>query len=501
MKQAQERKKGRGNSGGTFTAGPYVEALNDFWRQDYTRARETISSTLAETPDHIDAVLLYRLWIEIAATQNLVGELRTLADHLFVLAQMDEENYESLSAIRGIAHLEMDEINAGKLINRGLKGATENTYACELSSMVQHRLGNEIPPVNAHLLPELRDFATLCNFVRLAVAANREKEVGRCLGVIKALYPAAPFVSFSEMHLGFEGGMFDNAALEAHKLTLSFPENPDFNYYAAYFAFRRNNFTEAAARLEQARSSIGNHDPDIEALTALSHRELARRHDRPEAVELAKRSLEKAIGVLRESGFPIADLGMRLQGLNDNSPEDADPILPESVDELRPTRIWMVKLSPRRYHEFATASDREIEFLTRSLGGEARTGDICFFASDDFVQVSGERRRKGRQWRIAAIFAVVSEPMWNPMTRCENGLQLISRLAAPIRVDVVEDESIGPKVVRQVAKDHPSRFGVFELEDGALDIISEAIAQKRMSENKVAKEDYETPDFRIRKLS
>ena len=113
--------------------------------------------------------------------------------------------------------------------------------------------------------------------------------------------------------------------------------------------------------------------------------------------------------------------------------------------------------------------DSEIEQIMRPMGSAPNQGDFCFFATT--VNLEGG----GQQWKIGGIYTVDSEPIWHPTEKYQNSLQLVARPPGGIPVDValLEDE-FEPESEMERA-DHPFTFGVYELEMGALDIITEEL--------------------------
>jgi hypothetical protein len=105
------------------------------------------------------------------------------------------------------------------------------------------------------------------------------------------------------------------------------------------------------------------------------------------------------------------------------------------------------------------------------MGTAPQVGDFVFFASpsDDY----GEPR-----WKIAAIYTVDSEPMWHPVHGHHTALKLVTRPSEAIAV-AVQTATDAPQGPIKLPRTHPLANGVFELELGALDIITEAVRQHR----------------------
>jgi hypothetical protein len=111
------------------------------------------------------------------------------------------------------------------------------------------------------------------------------------------------------------------------------------------------------------------------------------------------------------------------------------------------------------------------------MGASPRPGDYTFFASESDTE-DGHKL-----WKIIAIYAVDSEPMWHPVHGYHSALKLVKRLPDGIPLDVRSAEEpaateTGATTTR-LPKEHPLRYGVFALDSGALDVIEEAVRLHR----------------------
>jgi len=106
----------------------------------------------------------------------------------------------------------------------------------------------------------------------------------------------------------------------------------------------------------------------------------------------------------------------------------------------------------------------------RPMGNEPKAGDFCFFAS------TANTENGNVQWKIGAIYTIDTEPMWHPTEGHQNALTLVSRPESciPVEVCLVEEDVKN----EDFHAEHPYSFGVYELEMGALDVITEATRLK-----------------------
>ena len=95
----------------------YLDALEDFWGGRSRTTLEHVSNFLADKPDHVDNLALYRLWIEVLADEGNFSGLRSLGQHLDSLVAGQTRQKSSFFALQGIVHFELDEIDFFSNIN------------------------------------------------------------------------------------------------------------------------------------------------------------------------------------------------------------------------------------------------------------------------------------------------------------------------------------------------------------------------------------------------
>lgn len=466
------------------TSGEYLEALNDLWKGNTTGAIERASAALANDAEGIDCLSLYRLWIEALASEGSHEAIRTLIDHMHSMGMESEVLQSSFVALRGIAHLELDEVEAAKFMHRLVKTQMHNVYAAELSQSLGNRFNDRRHTVLGSLRDRVQDYVVLESLARAQVMHGEEREARHTIERCSNVFPGSPLASFFEFHLAMDSGDYRQAGVHANKLIQAFPANANYLFNAAFASLKRSNFDEARQYFEKVASKIGDSDPDTAVLLGHIYREIARRGsgkgDRDNEKALAQ--LKKASAVLKQNGLPVASAAIKIASLEQELNPEADS--PPTDNDLEKMKTWFVKLSPRRFHELVTTPESEIEYLTRAIGRTPRASDVCFFACDDTRTPVGERRNQVRGWKIGAMYAVWTNPMWSPMNGCEHTLKLIHRPNVPIQVDVqYREETITSKLAkvpgtRKGKKDSPSDFGVFEIDEGGLALFSDALERK-----------------------
>ena len=239
---------------------------------------------------------------------------------------------------------------------------------------------------------------------------------------------------------------------------------------AGVSATHMEQFEVAREHLEKAIKLTGDEDADVVSMLGNTYAELSKRKNEKFYKDRAVQLLTKAQSLCKMEGLPATLPGLAAAAM-------ANVATDFLAKRDTAPRMWLIKVSQRRYAELQNTHPRELKRIVKPMGAAARPGDICFFAAEA-PRLSATQERS---WRICGVYAVASEPIWNPLTRYQTALQLISIPPEPIPVDVHLLDSSDEVDTSRLERDHPVRYGVFELEDSALDIITEAIAQRRQA--------------------
>ncbi|TWW12158.1 hypothetical protein E3A20_03460 [Planctomyces bekefii] len=453
---------------------PKLRAVfSTFWGSQAEKAAEYVGDYLVENPEADDRFKAYRLWIEALAECKDVDSLQALKKHLFARGQEDAADQPTYAALRGIVHFELDEFSAAKLLASSFEDAAENLYGQELVQLVAQRLGSKN---GSHALAEangrVEDYFHWQAIARDLLKSGAKDALTETLEFIRDEFRGSPLPQLFEYHRCIDEGLYAGAALVAKRLTELYPESVDYRYYYAYVLFEDGDYPGARRVLVEAVRMTGESDAEVVGLLGHCHAKLG-------DPEQAAHYLKLAVRLLQQEGLPTSHVSQELANVEEELRGDQpDP----TIEFPRVTRNWLIKLSPRRYHELASSSDSAIDKLLRPMGKEPRPGDYCFFAAET---PSG---KKGQSiWKIVAIYVVVSEPMWHPIHHFHSTLQLVKRLPEGIPVDVeTMDQEMDQENSERAASDSAStqqgdaiHYGVYELDMGALTIIEEAARMHR----------------------
>ncbi|MCX6107309.1 MAG: tetratricopeptide repeat protein [Proteobacteria bacterium] len=442
--------------------GGYGEALRLMWSGQFSDAASHASALLAEDPDMAGRFAVYRLWIEALAEQSDKASLRLLRNLLLQVGRSEPEAQATFVALRGLVHYELDEMEAARMLARACADHEDNSYCLELSQLVANRDRKDTFPLLTEV--PLVDYFHWQTLARTLLASGYRVELNLLLGVMREQCPTASLAHTFEYHLCIESGFYAAAALVAERLTALYPESVDYRYYQAYALYEDGDYPSARRALSELVSR--GHGDDAEVIGLLGHT-----HAKLGNAEEAARCLQRAVSLLKSQGLPHSHLSIELSDVEEELRGDQlDPAL--SIPQR--TRKWLINLSPRRYHELVSSSTAAIDRLLRPMGPEPRTGDICFFATTIHTEA-------GAQWKIVAIYAVDSVPMWHPIDGYHTALRLVARLPDGLPVDI---EMQDPKIEASKSQamhphDQHRSYGVYELDNFAIDIIEEAVHMSR----------------------
>ncbi len=455
----------RSNSGG----GPalvdrcmeYDRALHAYWGKDYEKSLDIITNLLAEEPDGEHLFAAYRLWIELLASTSDRPSMSSLVEHLFIRGQAEPEHHEFFSALRGITHFELDEYGAAKLIASSMEKRIHNPYGMELVQLVTDRVSSNHTEVPALLLTNTRidDYISLQSLARSLIVRKDRSVIQELSSWLHDTFRSSPLPAEIEFHSCMESQAYAAGSIVAQRLVELHPANPDYHYYLAFSLFEDGNYVAAKNVLEKFRGNVKDDDAEFFGLLGHCHAKIGE-------AKPAADNLQRAISVLKADGLPTSHITLELnEVLEELRGHEDDPIL----QMPREPRNWLINLSTRRYFELATSSENTIERLLRPMGEEPRQGDICFFAATTPADKKGMST-----WKIVALYAVDSDPIWHPVHHYHNSLKLIKRLPEGIPVDVVIDDGLTGGGQTKFSKQDPMYWGVYQLDGGALTIIEEA---------------------------
>ena len=435
---------------------PYQSALQAYWAGDKIEALDQITAALADDPDRHLVGACYRFWIEILADSGDHSSLQALTQHLRLRAiEADEETAVTFYALCGLAHFEIDEYETACLLAKTVVAQDDNAYAMELNHMVASRTQSQVVYLYK-TTSGLDDYFHWQRLAQVSRAEGDEEMVRAILKTIGQVFPKSPLPHTATFHDAVSDNDFATALNAAQHLVQLYPDHPDFHFFVGVAHLHGGSPGFALPSFEKSLGLSEEDSPEIILAIGECHHRMARFED-------AMAYYKKARRLFEESGTPTQFVDEKIAEVNSYTSPDAEVI--------RPVRMWFVCLSPRKYYELQNEPEHEVKRLYRPMGTVPRPGDLCFFAS---LPAKASDTAK-----IGAIYSVDSEPLKDGMHRAVTALNLVARPSGGIPVDMqIAEEDFGIGEAFGLSPDHPYYHGVFELELGALDIITEAIKRR-----------------------
>ncbi|MCX6123205.1 MAG: hypothetical protein NTV34_00405 [Proteobacteria bacterium] len=455
----------------------YMKVLTHIWNGQFSAAADTAANTIAEDPESTDGPRLYRAWIEALAQMEDYDSLAALASHLLERGKDEPELRQTYMAMRGLIHIELDQAPAIRLLSRALTGKINNPYCLEFEQLCARRGMIESTFAVAQSTGNIDDYMVWNTLVQDLAVEHEREALQNCLMHVTKVFPGSPAMDLVSMHHAFDNGHWQTAQDSANRLHKSFPEQRDYVFYSAIAAFRGKDLNAAITTIESLTKSERESDVDILSLYGECLAERSLRDDRDIDLQNALDVLKFAAKLMRSNGLEVDRALGIIQKLEQQVGGSTMPDY--ALNHFRAPKSWMVVLSPRRTDEMVNSHDENIETLNRPLGSQAEPGDVVLFvsrASHTLKKVHSSRQ----EWRLLSMYRVTSRPYWHPVHRWHSTLELIDRPEHPIPIDAQEMKSdIDVRGKRAVLpQGHHARFGVYSLNDGAMDIMIAAVKRR-----------------------
>ncbi len=427
----------------------YLACLEPYWKGLYGEVRRHVFAALNLAKEPYTEFLLYRLWIQAAAKDEDLTAISQIKDHLNKLAFAIPDNRDLYFSLVAIAHFELGELEAVRLMIDSLDIKRKNLYQRELLYLLHQGVSDEFNWLNSY---QLEDYIV---FENIALAQLGVQRYDRALMISESLSDAYKD-SYLNKKIQLElvktlGNGSDICELSSDLLTV-FPENFEFRFIYSLGLFKNGQYSQAIQNLQN--DSLKRHNQNYKSLTLMGHCyvKLFQEKHNIEDFEIGLKFLNHAMELGREQRFPI-DIASKLRvGLLNMKGNKVD----------YSGRLWLAKLNPHSFSNLRTKSSDEIKFIRRPLGATARKGDLCFLIYED------KQSSEHNIWRLCALYKVIEDAEWDPICRYQNQLQLEFRheIAVPLNIQV-DDQSI----VTKFDADDPRKYGVYEMDQSAFDII------------------------------
>jgi hypothetical protein len=401
-----------------------------------------------------------------------------LGEHLLMLGRADQEMKQTYLALRGLIHLYLDQAPAARLVLRAIQGRELNPYCLEFEEMCARRgFENASEFALAHSRVAIQDWFHWNTLIADMSAFAPADELHEVLNYSARAFPGSPALDLANMHRAVDSGYWPGALASASKLHENFPEHKDYGFMAAFSAYQAGDHHLALTTLRGLGEFMNAADADVLHLTGEILANQALESDNENMARTAIQKLDSAARMYRRQGKPVDVALSLIQRLERQIVGETNHGL--DADAFRAPRSWMVMLTPAQYANLSTSGDQDVAVLHRPMGREAMPGDVVLFMTKS-AHIAKQPAAANQELRIVAVYRVTTRPYWHPTNRWHNGLELVDRPDSPIPVDakdVPSDWNVRGKKY-SLPRGHHARFGVYELDDSAMDVVVSAVKRR-----------------------
>ncbi len=406
----------------------YQKALELYWHQQRKDALAFLTQEIAENIDHIDIHIFYRLWIEVLADNRDRPSLQLLKNHLANMAP-NFEDYDQWASLRGLVHLELEELEACAMIVRSVRSNTFSPYAMELCQRYDLLFAQDLQ-IPLHILKceaPITDFFVVQSLARGLLANSELSQLQKLVPKISRNYPKSPLQLHFDFWKNFDEDNLNQCVQIGERLCKRFPENEEFRFNLAYVRYCKNEIKNGIQTLEGLSTKIRARDPDVLALLGYGY--LLKSQDKTQSADWAKaqKYFNLAQKHAKRLGLPTSELKLNLSYMQtkQNRKHSNDSAL---------STFWTIPLSARRENELMCAPEREVDHVFHSIPHKVHKDDYVYFVSSS------------NQSRIFALYRVTQTHVWHPYEKDQVLLELVHRFERSVELEnAAEDQDLGIK--------------------------------------------------------
>ena len=203
----------------------YQTALTNFWAGRRQTSLEFLTSTLTNNPNHSDMFAMYRLWIEILATEHRSKSMSMLLEHIQMRGILHSDHATTFAALRALIHLELDEHQAVKLYERSLEESKDNPYAAEFFAAIQNRRANQVDEQVLEVMSKSDDYFHLQRVFISYKLTNQVQPIRSAITHIQQVFPGTPLPYEYNLQSSWDAKDWQAAKEQARSLVSMFPGN------------------------------------------------------------------------------------------------------------------------------------------------------------------------------------------------------------------------------------------------------------------------------------
>lgn len=452
----------------------YLKSLHLYWHGQKDEAVSYACDVIEEDFDHQHIHLFYRLWIEKLCDDHDHESLHELRKHLLKISGF-KPDFTTWASLRGIVHLELDELDTCYFIAKGLGAHKENPYCLEFKQKLALRVAKNtsFPLFLLKTEGPILDYFHWQSTASGLLIQNELKLLDELLHGASRVFAYSPlqdtFLFFKHM----DHGKLKEASNTAKALHRNFPEHTLYLFYYGYSRLCLKDYKGAQSSLKEFLDGEPN---DVDALNLLAYSHLLKSRDDVASPDWhkAKKNFLLALDLLQAQGLPTDETRMHLLSMEKR--ESLAPSKRETTNLTQgmelPRQYWGIVLSPRRFDELAHSQERDISILKQSMGLGSQPDDVVFFLGNS----------DQKTYKLLAAYKVMSESFWHPWDQYHTLLELVHRFEKPVHLNEPirlsrRDLTLQGKSI----KANPEKFQVYSLDDNNVRILKSQLDESETS--------------------
>jgi hypothetical protein len=377
----------------------YLAALEAYWDEKPVRTIQLVTEALLTSETLATQFPLYRLWIEQSTQRNEKQSLKDLLQYLLEESVADGDI--TWVALRGLIHLELEEMGACKLLLPFLSEQKDNPYCLEF--LCKYHSRTSAPSYTFSL--QKTHIPSLDYFHWVPILSNTHLHAD-VISFVAEAFPHSPLLTFCRLQHAMStlpsSSLFPYAQTELHALRTRYIHSATLRYCADAW-----NALQTKEKKDVQSVSQGEHRIDP-VIYNLFRGFVAAGGLSPLAPNEQKDSLESA----------------NLPALPMKAEEPDMPALKQ--------QSWLFLVSPHTFYEWMTAPFEGIREVPASTSMQHRD-TICW--------ASTFTKNGKPAYRVGGLLEVLTAPKFHPLWKHSVSVRLIDHQTESIPLDFFLSEN------------------------------------------------------------
>jgi len=465
----------------------YHSILEKFWKKDYDQALSLLTKEIEKLDGTEASVLYYRLWIELLAETTDRNSLSSLQNHIIKLSNLSDINKNTLRALRGIIHLELDELDMCAHLNKLCSQDLDNPYCLEFSQRYQSRFSADQKETIFLLQTQapLVDYFHWEYLSKSLLAKTKLNLLSKSLSYITDSFTLSPLKNEFDVYRLLDCQEFSDAREIAFQLKKKYPKNQEYHFLYAYILSCKEEYKEANKTLNSLVKKYKKRDCDIFSLLGHNSYLMSYGDTNSSDWENATNYLLEAENLLNKEGLPTKEVALNLTMI-DKKQEEALAI---KKTERESYNYWLLNLSSNFSLSLLDSSEEENQYLFCNLGSAPRQGDLVFFINQNKTDPHA---------KLISLYTVLSTPTWNSHDKYQTAVKLLHSFSNTVSLPKSLSSEKSILTISPDKQTYENPKGVSLLSEKGIQslgkLIMKEIDQTEMSEEL-------TKEFKLKKIS